>query len=154
MSSVDFSGLDGLDRRFADVLRARPGLRRQLHVEAGGALLSVVRSEIGASGLNDSGGKVRGWQEMYVGSGGGYAAVRPVAGGGRGRNPGAITNYLESGHKVRGSSGHAKRRRKSRAKQARVRGFHFYRQSRIQAQAAAVGAANRYAEAIAGRLGD
>lgn len=154
MESINLSGLDDLDRRFADVLRALPDERRQMHVEAGAAIKDKVRAEIISSGVNDRNGRVRGWQEYNVGSGGGYVAVRPMAGGERGKNPGAITNYLENGHKVRGPSGRAIRRRKSRARQQRVKGFHFYEWARAQAQAAAIEAANRYAEKIAGKLGE
>lgn len=53
-------------------------------------------------------GKVRYWQTLYKGSGGGYTAVRaqnkadgvyPATGA---KSPGAITNYVNSGHTLRG----------------------------------------------------
>jgi len=154
MQSVDITGLDDLDSRFANVLNELPDERRQMHVEVGAAVKEKVRSEISSSGINDRNGRVRGWQEYQVGSGGGYVAVRPMSGGEHGKNPGAITNYLESGHKVRGPSGRAIRRRKSRARQQRVKGFHFYERASAQAQTVAIEAANRYAEKIAGKLGD
>jgi len=154
MQSVDVSGLDELDLRFADALREIPQMRRQMHEEAGTAIRGLVRIEVGRSGINDRNGKIKSWQEKFIGSGGGYAAVRAVAGGERGRNPGAITNYLESGHKARSPSGNAKRPRKSRAQKGYARAFLFYERSRGQAQAAAVEAANRYADGVAERLGD
>ena len=62
--------------------------------EAGRAMLRTVRDRIGGDG------KVQQWQELYQGSGGGYAAVRPKADtfDGYGHAVGAVTNALESGH--------------------------------------------------------
>jgi len=153
MTSIDLYLLDDLDRRFRSLQKDIPGLRREMHTRAAKAIQLRVRGEIRAS-INDRHGKIQNWQEHYVGSGGGYAAVRPVAGGERGKNPGAITNYLESGHRVRLPSGKAKRWRKSRAKQYTVRGYHFYRRIRTQAQAIAIEAADRYVDLITERLGD
>ena len=68
--------------------------RAQALDEAGRAMLRTVRDRIGGDG------KVQQWQELYQGSGGGYAAVRPKADtfDGYGHAVGAVTNALESGH--------------------------------------------------------
>jgi len=150
MQSIDYSGLDKLDMRFAKVLDELPDMRRDMHSAVALGLQQAVRINIAASGVNDSGGKVGGWQERHVGSGGGYAAVRPIPGGQRGNNPGAITNYLESGHKTRAS----KAARRGRPRQANARAYGFYARTRAQAQDIALGAANRFADEAAERLGD
>ena len=170
MQSIDYSGLDELDRRFAAVLKERPELRKQMHTEVAQELKYEVFDQIDRVGIKQSRGRarsekdprppgsVRDWQYDDVGSGGGYAAVRVIdakRGGGTGPNSaGAITNYLENGHKVRPPSGNAKRHRKSRARQQYVRGFYFYTATRDRAQQVALDAANRYAERIAEEIGD
>jgi hypothetical protein len=158
MQSVDYKDLDALDKRFADVLEKLPEARRQMHEEAGAAVKRLVQAEIARSGLNDSHGKIRGWQEKYVGSKGGYVAVRPIGegeGGGAGRNSaGAITKYLEAGHKTRRPSGGAKRPRQSRAAKPYAKAYGFYQSARNQAQLVAIDAANQYAEQVAEGLGD
>ena len=61
-------------------------------------------------------------QEVYTGDGGGYAAVRAKADTElRGYAAGYITNALENGHKVRGPSNDAKRKRKYRREAGRDR---------------------------------
>ena len=158
MQSIDYKGLDELDRRFADVLKERPELRKQMHTEAAQALQTEVRDQISRTGIVERTGKLKGWQNNYVGTGGGYAAVRAIGGnegGGTGPNSaGAITNYLQSGHKVRPPTGDAKHPRKSRARQQYVKGYYFYTAARDHAQQVALEAANRYAERIAEKIGD
>ena len=147
MQSVDLSGLDKLDREFKHILEELPEARRGLHEEIGAAVLQNVRSEIDSSGLKDSHGNIKGWQESRVGSRGGYAAVSAVRGtgsGGSDDSPGAITNYLEHGHKIRpaGSS-------KSRATKPYVDGYHFYKEANFEADVTALEAAEKYADKIA-----
>lgn len=100
-------------------------VRAQLLDQAGNQLEQALDRSITASGLRDIHGKVRSWQEQYKGSGGGYVALRPRAGETGTNSPGAITNYLESGHKVRFPSGRAKRYRPE-VHMARARAFKFY----------------------------
>ena len=74
-----------------------PQLRTARHAaleEAGEQMLSAVRQRIGG------GGKVQRWQEKYMGSGGGYVAVRARAGvrDENGYAVGYATNALEGGH--------------------------------------------------------
>ena len=158
MTNVDYSGLDELDARFADALRARPGLRRAMHAEVARALETEVRDQIVMTGIRRRTGRLEGWQQGRTGSGGGYAAVRPIGsaeGGGTGRNSeGAITNYLEHGHKTRRPTGAAKRRKRGGKRQGFARGHYFYEAARRGSQRTAFAAANRYAERMAERLGD
>lgn len=100
-------------------------VREQLLDQAGNQLEQALDRSITASGLRDIHGKVRSWQETKKGSGGGYVALRPRAGETGPNSPGAITNYLESGHKVRFPSGRAKRYRPE-VHMARARAFKFY----------------------------
>ena len=100
---------------FADRLdRARellPDIRRQALKAAGDELLSAVRGRIGGTG------KVQRWQEMQMGSGGGYTAIRAkaktyqVAKSGQRTAVGYITNAIESGHRVRRPASGSKRYR-------------------------------------------
>lgn len=71
MSDISIEELDGY---FAKMLEKVPEVRREMLEELAGELLGNLHRRIGGAG------KVQSWQEKYVGSGGGYAAVRPKAG--------------------------------------------------------------------------
>lgn len=106
MQGVDVSQMDALTQRIEKLITGLPAKRRELHKKIATLLQHEVQKSIGDSGLNDDSGKVKSWQEQYIGSKGGYAAVRATdKGSGKypstGPNsPGAVTNYLESGHKI------------------------------------------------------
>ena len=103
--SVDTSGLDQLMERWDALLKQFPAAKRQLLARIGPEMLARVRQEIGGTG------KVAGWQALYQGSGGGYAAVRPRRDtwqntkSGRRYAVGYITNAIEGGHRVAGPRG-------------------------------------------------
>lgn len=144
MQSVEVHYLEQLDKDLAKVLRESKASRRELHEQIAEAAKKAVDGQIDG-GLNDEHGKIRRWQVKHVGTGGGYAAVRPV-GGITGRDsPGAITNYLENGHKIRPAG-----KTKSRLNVAYVDGRHFYQESRPTVEAEAI----KLAEAFAERLAD
>lgn len=105
MQSVEVKGLAELDYDLWKIFRELPEARRELHDRLADMLKKEVDEAIDSSGLNDSRGKIKNWQEPRVGSKGAYAAIRPLKGRGLvGNNsPGAITNYLENGHKTRES---------------------------------------------------
>lgn len=91
-----------LDKRFSDLLKTVPEARREMFAELAEELLADLRGRIGGAG------KVQSWQEKYVGSSGGYAAVRPKAKtyaeatrSGRMWAVGAVTNAITTGHKTR-----------------------------------------------------
>ena len=140
--------LDGLFEKAAKEFKA---LRAEYLDEAGDALLSAVRSNITASGINDARGHVRAWQRKYMGSGGGYVAVRADNSSTGKNSPGAITNYLESGHKGRMPSGRSGRY-EARIKTGRARAFGFYKSSADEAQRLAEDIAKKMEEALAGAL--
>lgn len=154
MQDIDTRQISDFDKVLNDLLDEFPKMRRELHEELGELAKKEVDTAIAASGLNDASGKVRRWQKAYVGSGGGYAAVRPIGsrdGGGVGKNSaGAITNYLEGGHKTRGSK--AQKSKKSSLKVAYVNGYHFYQTARSSVEAKAIKAAEQFANKLAGRL--
>ena len=140
MQCVDTTEIAKLSGALERVLKELPEMRRKAHEEIGRDVLKIVRKNIAAS-INDAHGKIRGWQENYVGSGGGYAAVRPVGGKGvKGYDdsPGAITNYLEGGHATRDNK--------------RVAGRYFYRGSADEAERAGEKRADALAEEIAKKL--
>ena len=98
---ITIRGFDKIHRGFDTVLEEAAAKRREIHDKMSRELKSEVDRQIGVR-LHDSHGRVRSWQGRTVGSGGGYAAVRPI----RGQNEhgyayGLITNALENGHRVR-----------------------------------------------------
>ena len=76
MATVDTSGIDDLRESWDRLVRQFPDTKRALLERLAPQMLQAVRRAVGGSG------KVAGWQEPHMGSGGGYAAVRP--GGPRG----------------------------------------------------------------------
>lgn len=105
--------------------------RAELLEQAGNRLEQALAKSITASGLQDTHGKVRSWQELVKGSGGGYVAIHPkprtyiVTKTGKKYAVGHVTNAIENGHKVRFPSGKAERYRPE-VHVARARAFKFY----------------------------
>lgn len=135
---------------FESLLADIPKLRRGLHEELADVLKSQLDSSISTS-INDSHGTIAGWQRQLVGSGGGYAAIRPVAGISGPDSPGAITNYLESGHKTRPPGGNNPRYR-PRIKLAYVSGRHFYLKTVASVEPILISTAEAYADKLAARI--
>jgi len=141
MQEINLSALDGISR----ALEAMPELRRDALRNIAEQAKAVLAVRIGGTG------RVAGWQGVYEGSGGGYAAVRAAAGkylaaGGKSRySMGHVTNAIESGHGIRRPSGQAKRYR-SRVRTAAVRGKYMYRDTGAEL--------NRLAEQEAKALGE
>lgn len=147
---LDTSEWTAFWKRWDGVVKQIPGLKEAMLEKAGAEVRDEVRRAIAQSGLNDRRGRVQLWQNRHVGSRLGYVAVRPdsveVMSGGGNLNPlnaGALTNYLTSGHKVRGPSGREKRYR-PRAKTTRVPGFGFYKDTTRDAEKAALRAAEGF----------
>lgn len=118
MQSVVVYGLERFERDLFEILRDAPEKRKELHDRIAEMLKQEVDRAIDESGLDDGRGKIKGWQESRVGSKWAYAAIRPIKGRGLvGNNsPGAITNYLEYGHKARESMADREERLNSLAK--------------------------------------
>ncbi len=93
MQSVEISGLDEVVKKLEGFPEALKKARSAFFEEAGAQLLSSVRQHIGGTG------RVAGVQDRYLGSGGGYAAVRAKAKAELdGYAAGYVTNALENGH--------------------------------------------------------
>lgn len=90
-----------LDKKFNDLLKAIPEARRAMFRELSEELLGDVNRRIGGRG------KVQSWQDRFLGSGGGWAAVRPKAKtwteatrSGKRYAVGYVTNAITSGHRA------------------------------------------------------
>jgi len=148
--SVELDNLDRFLKDFDDLIKKVPQKRRELHEKIADLLKSEVDSNISGS-VNDNRGKIKGWQEKHVGSGGGYAAVRPIStpkGVPSAKSPGAITNYLEVGHKIRKPSGKSKKYR-ARIKVSFVDGRWFYKKTRENIESKIIALIEDFAEDIA-----
>lgn len=146
MQTVEVYGLNELINRIDDCIGARQVDHRELHERIVVQMKEEVDASILASGFQNP-GKIADWQGTHVGSGGGYAAVRAVKGATGSNSPGAITNYLESGHKVRPPG-----KTRPRAKQLRVEGYHFYDRTKPKLLEIATAEAEKYLQEIADRL--
>ena len=138
MESMDRRGLAELDRQLETLLEQAPGRRRELHQRLGRAALAAIRGNTPRRT-----GRLASWQQLHIGSGGGYAAVRPQAGESGTKSPGAVTNYVENGHRVRqGRSG------RSRMRTPYVPGRRMYAQSVDEVERLATQEARNMAEEI------
>ena len=96
---IDASGLDRLVESWDRLVKQFPEEKRKMLERLGPRMLELIRQNIGG------GGTVAGWQEMYMGSRGGYVAVRPRAKqykrtkGGKEYAVGYVTNAIERGHR-------------------------------------------------------
>ena len=113
---MDRARLERFNRFWEELLQAVPDARRQAVEEAGAAVQRELNAQIGAAELADGAkGTVRTWQELRVGSKGGYAALSP--GKRDGPSPGGgNAAYLEGKARVQKSrspvagAGHGTRR--------------------------------------------
>ena len=127
--TVELHGFDKLEQSWTSLLKTFPAEKRKVLQEIGAELLQQVRREIGGEG------KVAGWQETHMGSGGGYVAVRARANtyqttkSGKRYAVGYITNAIEGGHRTAGRHSGTKSkgyRYRPRNKVAAVPGKWFY----------------------------
>lgn len=133
---VDASGvqayLDGLASAGKSIKAAKAGMFGQ----ASGDIKAQVDSAVGASNPDINGDTVQGWQGAYVGSRGGYAAVRARSGefkvqGSKRYAVGYLTNTLENGGKARLPSGRDPYYR-PRIEWGRIRPRGFYKRAGAQ----------------------
>lgn len=154
MERIDTSVLDKFEKNLDEMLKEAPEMRAELHRRVGVKIKEALDVSISGT-ISDREGKVRGWQIVAVGSGGGYVAIRPKGskeGGEVGPNgPGAITNYLSAGHSVRKPSGRAKRYT-PRGRMLVVRGRKFYQATDAQAQQIALAEAQKLADEVARKM--
>ena len=151
MPGISIDALDGLVKDLETVLKESKEMRRELHEEIADVLKETLDANLDDS-VNDGSGHVKAMQEKHVGSGGGYAAVRPKKGkNDKGLAYGTLTNYLEIGHRIRPPSGTYKRYR-PRIKVAYVNGRHFYQTTRGEIEAKVIGLVEQFADRIAEKL--
>lgn len=143
--------LDKLSDDLDALLKELPEKRKELHERIAEVIKTEVDLQIAESGLNDSHGHIRQWQESTVGSGGGYAAVRAVKGETGPNSPGAITNYLENGHRIRQPSGNNPNYR-PRINKPYVDGYHFYQSARNTVESKVIGEVEKYVDEITQEL--
>lgn len=155
---INSAELEALTEKLKKAPEVLEKAKRQAFETAAPKLKKLVQDEIGGSG------RVRNWQEAYVGSGGGYAAVRPRAetyaesrglqtySAPRKERPrpryavGYITNAITSGHgPPRNKAGYC-----SSAK--RVVGKHFYQHAQDLAGAVAQETAEQIVQALTDHL--
>lgn len=145
---IDHSELERLVGKLEKSPQILQEARRKAMEAAAPKLLSAVRTETGGSG------KVRGWQGQYIGSRGGYAAVRPKAKtyteatkGGKRYAVGYVTNAVNSGHKYpRNKQGY-------RSRAGSVPGKQFYQRAEAQLPQVAQEAAQQVVQALTYYLG-
>lgn len=134
--TVELEGLDRIRRSWDALLQRFPEEKRRALSQVGQALLQQVRGQIGGTG------KVAGWQNVHLGSGGGYVAVRARAKtyqttkSGKRYAVGYITNAIEGGHRTGGPRPGPKAagyRYQPRLRVSAVPGLWFYDTVRRQA---------------------
>lgn len=140
--------------RWQDAFEQIPGLKEAMLEKIGQRVQGEVQGAVDRSGLSDPRGRVKFWQNPHIGSGRGYVAVRAdsveVAAGYKDRqrlNAVALTNFLTSGHRVRGPSGRSKRYQ-PRARMTRVQGLDFYGKAKAEAEKIAVQEAEAFLKRI------
>lgn len=144
---IDLKGFKiPIDEHTGDIFRE---VRNEELPKLAQELRRVVLSSFAASGIRNRTGKVLSWQEAHVARG--YVAVRPQDRPMGKDGPGAITNYLESGHKGRRPSGKNKRYR-PRVTTGRAKAFAPYRKSQPQGERLASALGEALATKIAERL--
>jgi hypothetical protein len=138
--------------KFESAIKAGRLAREEYHEAVGKKLKERMDEQIDQR-LDDDHGTVKRWQVTSVGSGGGYVAVRAIKSATGANSPGAITNYLENGHKARAKRSQKWERNKS-AKLPRffVDGRGFYLGTRVYAQNIALTEAQHIVQEIEGAL--
>lgn len=132
-----------------DASRIFREVRSEQLPEAADKLHRLVEEAYSASGLKNRNGKVLSWQQKHVSKG--YAAVRPQDRPSGANGPGAITNYLESGHRIRRPSGKAERYT-PRISVGRVPAYRFYKKAQAGAERLAREVSESMAQEISARL--
>lgn len=146
----DADGLRQFAKRCDAEVKRKRADQRAIHERLGARMQSEVRSQIRGK-LNDAHGHISGVQARVVGSGGGYAAVRPSGTDSGPDSLNAITNYLENGHAIRRPSGRNPRYR-PRIKMLYVSGRGFYNAARPSLPHMLQSEVDKWGREVAGRL--
>lgn len=152
---IDHSELERLVEKLAKSPQVIVQAKRQAFKAAAPKLKAVIDAQIGGSG------KVRSWQGAYMGSKGGYAAVRPKAKTytkptkkwGYKYAVGYVTNAINSGHSwPTPSSGNRLTGYRAGSKSGWVEGKGFYEAAQGQAEQVAQEAAGQIVQALIDHL--
>lgn len=158
-----------LSERMQQIVRDAPDQQRALHERLGETLLDDVRHRAPISvkghdlghGEYHERGTLRRWQTKYIGTRGGYAAIRAATEPRGDSGAGAITNYVENGHRVgRAGYGVSARTRRRRRRYGMiptlsfVNGRGFYHKAHATAARLLTQAAERWADEIARELSE
>lgn len=154
--SLGIGQLSKFSAALENLLKDAPELRRNMHTE----LANEIEKELGvsiSSSLNDGNGTVKGWQGAHVGSGGGYAAVRPNKGTAHPPYPhtiGRVTAALERGHQPPkpGQRGNSGAKYRPRIKLGFIPGRFFYQKTYNTIETKAVAKAEQFVEQLKRRL--
>lgn len=153
-AKLDASALKGLIQRLEQSPKVLSAAKRQAFQAAAPRLKSALDAQIGGSG------RVQGWQGAYVGSEGGYAAVRPLKetyiktkgkqtgfrAGPKEYAVGYVTNAINNGHRTpRNKMGY-------RTSARVIAGRQFYQRAQPQAEQAAQEAAQQVLSALKNHL--
>ena len=144
MQSIDEGELARIGKRIDKLLKDAPNMRRKLHEQMGDVAYNAVMQEVSRSTQRHTGNLQR-WQSKYVGSGGGYAAVRAEKGIVRKKSTGALTN---SGHRIRPSTTNRKRK----ISVAYVDGRYFYQASKRDLSEKLARLGEAFVNEMAGRI--
>ncbi len=143
--SLDTSELDELLQKLEQAPEVFQQVRREAFEAAAPELRQALDERI-VSTIGDSRGKVRSWQDQFVGSKGGYAAVRPKKDtfteptpGGHTYAVGYVTNAINSGHRFPGQGGRktSKAGKTEKYASGRVQGKYFYEKAQKSVEAIA-----------------
>ena len=147
----DIDGLRQFGKRCDAEVKRKRADQRAIHERLGARMQTAVRGQIRGK-INDAHGHISGWQTKYIGSGGGYVAIRATDISSGSNSPGAITNYLENGHAIRRPGGRSPRYR-PRIKVLYVSGRGFYNAARPSLPRMLQSEVDRWGREVAGRLG-
>jgi hypothetical protein len=132
---VEFKELDKLSANLSKVLEEFPQKKRNLHESAADIMHRNVIRNIDAETKKFT-GNLRKGQTKAVGSGGGYAAVRPNY------SIAPHTHLVESGHKEYDFHGNPTG--------GYVNGKHMYQKALVQSESELIKAAEKFADEIVG----
>lgn len=140
-----------IDESIENALKKFPKLRRRAVGNIARRMKQELDTEI-STRLNDSHGKIRGWQTIRFGSMGGYSVIEPIRGESGNDSPGAITGYLERGHRIRRPRETGGKGYRPRIRTPYVNGRWFYNNAGKRRDSVLLEEANKISEELAATL--
>lgn len=140
-----------IDESIENALKKFPQLRQRAVESMAKRMKQELDTEI-STRINDSHGKICGWQTIRVGSKGGYSVIEPIKGGNGKNSPGAITGYLERGHRIRPPKNNGSKGYRPRIRTSYVNGRWFYNSVEKRRDSILLEEANKISEELAATL--